>query len=159
RLLKDVEGRLSRRAVTLNRVLEINMFPNIGAIRHPLPYEILGRIRRHFVGRVVPLAAATALNALLTVALRPLATPHLAASDDRMYGLVMSIVVLVSTAADGGAGLLVPAHYGPASASERARLFVSVAVFAGIGASAAGLLLIVPWLWHYGTFSDHAIPR
>jgi O-antigen/teichoic acid export membrane protein len=70
----------------------------------------------------------------------------------------MSIVLLVSTAADGGAGLLVPAHYGPASASERARLFVSVAVFAGIGASAAGLLLIVPWLWHQGTFSDHPIP-
>jgi O-antigen/teichoic acid export membrane protein len=134
------------------------MFPNIGAIRHPLPCEILGRIRRHFVGRVVTLAAATAFNAILSVALLPLATRHLGASDYGMYGLVMSVVLLVSTAADGGAGLLVPAHYGPASASERARLFVSVAVFAGIGASAAGLLLIVPWLWHHGTFSDHAIP-
>jgi len=66
--------------------------------------------------------------------------------------------MLVSAAADGGAGLLVPAHYGSASASERARLFVSLALFAGIAATAAGLLMIVPWLWHHGTFSDQAIP-
>src|SRR5262245_13636359 len=136
----------------MNCVLEIKMFPTKGAMRRPVPCEILGRIRRHFVGRVVTLGAATAFNAILSVALLPLATRHLGASDYGIYGLVISIVMLVSAAADGGAGLLVPAHYGPASASERARLFVSVAVFAGIGASAGGLLLIVPWLWHHGTF-------
>ena len=108
------------------------MFPKMGALKYPLPYEILGRIRAHFVGRVVTLAAATAFNAILSVALLPLATRHLEASDYGIYGLVISIVMLVSTAADGGAGLLVPALYGPASASERARLFVSLAVFAGI---------------------------
>jgi len=134
------------------------MFPNLGAEKRPVPYEILGRIRGHFVGRVVTLAAATAFNAILSVALLPLATRHLGASDYGIYGLVISIVVSVSAAADGGAGLLVPAHYGSASASERARLFVSLAIFAGIAASAAGLLMIVPWLWHRGTFSDQAIP-
>jgi len=134
------------------------MFPNMGAIRRPVPYEILGRIRRHFVGRVATLAAATTFSAILSVALLPLATRQLGASDYGIYGLVISIVVLVSAAADGGAGLLVPAHYGSASASERARLFVSVAIFAGIAASAAGLLMIVPWLWHHSTFSDQAIP-
>src|SRR5262245_24242125 len=134
------------------------MFPNIGAIRHPLPYEILGRIRRHFVGRVVTLAAATAFNAILSVALLPLATRHLGASDYGIYGLVISIVVLVSAAADAGAGLLVPAHYGSASASERARLFVSLAMFAGMAASAAGFLMTIPWLWHRGPFSDQIIP-
>jgi O-antigen/teichoic acid export membrane protein len=134
------------------------MFPSMGAMRRPVLREILGRVRRHFVGRVMTLAAATAFNAILSVALLPLATRHLGASDYGIYGLVISIVMLVSAAADGGAGLLVPAHYGPASESERARLFVSLAVFAGIGASAGGLLLIVPWLWHHGTFSDHAIP-
>jgi O-antigen/teichoic acid export membrane protein len=61
-------------------------------------------------------------------------------------------------AADGGAGLLVPAHYGSASASERARLFVSLAPFAGIAASLAGFLMIVPWLWHHGPSSDQPIP-
>jgi O-antigen/teichoic acid export membrane protein len=142
----------------MSRVLEIKMFPTPGAIRRLVPYEILARIRAHFVGRVLTLAAATAFNAILSIALLPLATRHLGASDYGIYGLVISIVMLVSTAADGGAGLLVPALYGPASASERARLFVSLAVFAGIGASAGGLLLIVPWLWHHGTFSDHAIP-
>src|SRR2546421_2444453 len=135
------------------------MFPNMGAIRRPVAYEILGRIRRHFVGRVVTLAAATAFNAILSVALLPLATRHLEASDYGIYGLVISIVILVSAAADGGAGLLVPAHYGSASESERARLFVSVAIFAGIAASAAGLLVIIPWLCHHGPFSDQGVPR
>src|SRR6266478_9090949 len=134
------------------------MLPNMNNKSRFVPYEILGRIRRHFVGRVVTLAAATAFNAILSVALLPLATQHLGASEYGTYGLLMSIVVLVGAASDGGAGLLVPAHYGSASASERGRLFVSLAIFAGIAASAAGLFMIVPWLWHHGTFSDQAIP-
>src|SRR5262245_17272296 len=143
----------------MNCVLEIKMFPTKGAVRRPVPYEILGRIRRHFVGRVVTLGAATAFNAILSVALLPLATRHLEASDYGIYGLVISIVMLVSAAADGGAGLLVPAHYGSASESERARLFVSVAIFAGIAASAAGLLVIIPWLCSHRHFSDQGGPR
>ncbi len=143
----------------MNRVLEIKMFPTMGAVKRPLPCEILDRIRAHFVGRVVTLAAATAFNAILSVALLPLATRHLGASDYGIYGLVISIVILVSAAADGGAGLLVPAHYGSASESERARLFVSVAIFAGIAASIAGLLIIIPWLCHHGPFSDQGVPR
>jgi hypothetical protein len=74
------------------------MCPNLGAVKRPVPYEILGRIRGHFVGRVVTLAAATAFNAILSVALIPLATRHLGASDYGIYGLVISIVVLVSAA-------------------------------------------------------------
>jgi len=135
------------------------MFPKVGALKHPVLYEIFVRIRAHFVGRVVTLAAATAFNAILSVALLPLATRHLEASDYGIYGLVISIVILVSAAADGGAGLLVPAHYGSASESERARLFVSVAIFAGGAASAAGLLVIIPWLCHHGPFSDQGVPR
>ena len=61
----------------MNRALEIKMLPTMGAMGRPVPYEILGRIRRHFVGRVVTLAAATAFNAILSVALLPLATRHL----------------------------------------------------------------------------------
>jgi O-antigen/teichoic acid export membrane protein len=142
----------------MNRVLEIKMFPTLGVVKRPLPCEILDRIRAHFVGRVVTLAAATAFNAILSVALLPLATRHLGASDYGIYGLVISIVILVSAAADGGAGLLVPAHYGSASASERARLFVSLAMFAGIAASAAGLFMIIPWLLYHGPFSKQAVP-
>jgi len=47
------------------------MFPNLGAVKRPVPYEILGRIRRHFVGRVVTLAVATAFNAILSVVFYP----------------------------------------------------------------------------------------
>ena len=93
----------------MNRVLDIKMFPTPEAVMRLVPCEILGRIRRHFVGRVMTLAAATAFSAILSVALLPLATRHLGASDYGIYGLVMSIVVLVSAAADGGAGLLVAA--------------------------------------------------
>src|SRR5262249_47927768 len=69
---------------------ERSMFPKVGSLKHPLPHEILGRIRRHFVGRVVTLAAATAFNAILSVALLPLATRQLGASDYGIYGLVIS---------------------------------------------------------------------
>jgi O-antigen/teichoic acid export membrane protein len=134
------------------------MFASWGNKKLSAPSEILGRFRTHFVGRVVTLAAATAFNAILSVALLPLTTRHLGASDYGTYGLLISIVMLVSAAADGGAGLLVPAHYGPASASERARLFASLAVIAGLGASAAGLLLITVWPWQHVVFSDQAIP-
>src|SRR5262245_41412964 len=112
------------------------MFGSWGNEKLFAPFEILGRIRTHFVGRVVTLAAATAFNAILSVALLPLTTRHLGASDYGTYGLLISIVMLVSAAADGGAGLLVPAHYGPASASERARLFASLVVIACLVASA-----------------------
>ena len=47
------------------------MFPNLGAVKRPVPFEILGRIRRHFVGRVVTLAVATAFNAILSVVFYP----------------------------------------------------------------------------------------
>jgi hypothetical protein len=70
------------------RVLEIKMFPNMGAMGRPLSYEILGRIRRHLVGRVVTLAAATAFNAILSVALLPLATRQLMTA-----GITMLFVV------------------------------------------------------------------
>src|SRR5262245_6826829 len=135
---------------------EIDMFASRGDKRNATR-QILGRMRRHFVGGVVTLAATTALNALLSIALLPLATRHLGVNDYGIYGLLMSIVVLVGSAADGGASLLVPAHYGPASASERARLFVSLAMLAGTAASTAGLLLIILWTWQHGTFSDQTI--
>ena len=110
------------------------------------------------MGRVMTLAAATAFAATLSLVLLPLTTRQLELSDYGTYGLLMSIVALVGAATDGGASLLVPAHYGLASASERARLFSSLAVFTGIGASIAGLFLIILWAWQHGTFSGQAIP-
>jgi hypothetical protein len=96
----------------MNRRREIKMFPNVGIMRCSLPYEIFDRIRRHFVGRVVTFTAATALT-------RSSRLPYYLSQPGiwGIYGLAMSIVVLVSAAADGGAGLVVQAHYGPASAS------------------------------------------
>ena len=120
---------------------------------------MLGRIRKHFVGRIAALGAATAFHAILALALLPLATRQLGAGDYGTYGLLMSIVALVCAAVDGGASLLVPAHYGPASATERARLFVTLVAFAGTGAGAAGLFLILVWVWQHGTFAGQVISR
>jgi hypothetical protein len=64
----------------------IETFVGSGGRRSSALDEILGRIRTHFVGRVVTLAAATAFSALLSVALLPLTTQHLQASD---YGLTV----------------------------------------------------------------------
>jgi O-antigen/teichoic acid export membrane protein len=134
------------------------MFAKRGKSRCRVSYEMVGRFRSHFVGGVALLAAATAFHAILSIALLPLATRHLGAGDYGAYGLVMSIVALVGATVDGGAGLLVPAHYGPGSASDRAGLFATLALFASIGATAAGFVLIILWAWHHGTFSDQVIP-
>jgi O-antigen/teichoic acid export membrane protein len=115
--------------------------------------KILGRIRTHLVGRVMTLASAIALHAILCVALLPLATRVLSAADYGTYALLMSIVALVGAAADGGAGLLLPVHYSPASASERGRLFVSLALFSGVGAIASGLFLVGLWIWQSSALS------
>ena len=120
--------------------------------------RIVNRIRRHFVGRVLTLGAATIFCAILSIALLPLATRQLGASDYGTYGLLMSIVALVAAAADGGATLLIPAHYGLASASERARLFASIAVFAGMAASVAALFLLVLWTRQHGSVSGVSVP-
>ena len=133
------------------------MLASMGVERNSLS-EILGRIRRHLVGRVVTLASAIAFHAILSVALLPLATKVLSATDYGTYALFMSIVALVSAAADGGAGLLLPAHYGPASASERGRLFASLAVFAGSCGIASGLSLISLWIWQHNAFSVQPTP-
>ena len=65
------------------------------------------------MGRVVALASAIAFHAMLSVALLPLTTQVLSATDYGVYVLLMSVVALVGAAADGGAGLLLPAHYAP----------------------------------------------
>src|SRR5260221_3851151 len=117
------------------------MFPDPGAAKRLVPYEILDRIRRHFVGRVATLAAATTFNAILSVALLPLATQHLGTSGYAIYSLLMSIVLLVSAAADCCAVTLVTSHSGCASPSERARRVASLALCSGSGAPAAASLM------------------
>ena len=67
-----------------------------------------------------------------------------------------SMVALVGAALDGGASVLLPAHYGPASTAERGRIFASLTLFALLGASVAGLLLIFYWSWHHSIFVEQS---
>lgn len=97
------------------------------------------------------------LSIILSVALLPLATRILHASDYGTYALLMSIVALVGTAMDGGGNLLLPARYGTALKLERGRIFGSVAAIAAIGATTIALLLVSFWIWRQGAFADRAI--
>jgi O-antigen/teichoic acid export membrane protein len=133
--------------------VRLQMLATTGLERRSALFEILGRVRLRLVGRIGTLASAIALQAILSVALLPLATKVLSAADYGTYALFMSIIAIVGAAADGGAGLLLPAHYGPASALERGRLFASLAVFACSCGIAGGLFLITLWFWRQNAFS------
>lgn len=117
----------------------------------------LGRLRRNFAGRVLALAAATALQILLAVALLPLATRVLSAQDFGVYGLLMSVVALVAAVSDGGAGLVLPAKFEAAPANERPRLVASLALVSLAVSASAGLLLVVLWPWRHILFPDGAL--
>lgn len=120
--------------------------------------KFLCRFQGHFTGRVATLAAAIGFSAIVSLALLPITTRILHAKDYGTYAWLMSAVVLVSAAIDGGAGLLLPAHYGPASRSERGRIFASVAIVATAGTSAVGLLLVGLWTWRYGAIPNPPLP-
>src|SRR5262245_2045579 len=138
--------------------VRFEMLASVGVDRASALCEFLDRIRRHLVGRVATLASAIALHAILSITLLPFATRVLSATDYGTYALFMSIVALVGTAADGGAGLLLPAYYGAAPASERGRLFACLAVFAGSCGIAGGLSLISLWIWQPSALSVQPAP-
>ena len=104
--------------------------------------NLLFAVRNHFAGRVAAMIAATVFSTIVSIALLPLATRTLHAADYGSYALLMSIVTLVGTAMDGGASLVLPASYGPASAHERGRLFATFAAVAVLGSAAFALLLV-----------------
>jgi O-antigen/teichoic acid export membrane protein len=78
------------------------------------------------------------------------------ASDFGSYAILMSIVALVGAALDGGASILLPAHYGSASTAERGRIVASLTLFALLAASSAGLLLVGCWSWHHALFVEQS---
>ena len=114
------------------------------------------RLQSHLLGRVATLAGAITLSALVSLIMLPFTTRVLHASDFGTYAILMSMVALVGAALDGGASLLLPAHYGPASTAERGRIFASLTLFALLGASVAGLLLIFYWSWHHSIFVEQS---
>jgi O-antigen/teichoic acid export membrane protein len=116
--------------------------------------RMLRRFQTRLLGRFAILAGAIVLSALVSLIMLPFSTMVLHAGDFGTYAMLMSIVALVGTAIDGGASILLPAHYELASGPERGRIFSSLAVFAVLCASAAGLLLIGFWLWHHSVFAE-----
>lgn len=120
--------------------------------------KLLSRIRAQFVGRVATLAATVLFSALLSLALLPLATRILHASDYGIYALLMSVVMLASGAMDGGCGLLLPAHYGIADKSERGRIATSLVLVSAVSSGTVALLLVGLWFWWHSQFASLVIP-
>ncbi len=114
--------------------------------------KLLRQFQTRLLGRFATLAGAIMLSAVVSVALLPFTTSVLQATDYGTYAMLMSIVALVSAAMDGGAGVLLPAHYGLASARDRGPILSSLAIVGGLSASAAGLVLIGVWLWYDSAF-------
>jgi len=85
---------------------------------------------------------AIAFSSIISVGLLPLTPRTLNATEYGIYAMLMSIVTLVGNAMDGGASLLLPAFYGPASPPDRRRLFGTIAAVAAAGASIAALLVV-----------------
>ena len=114
------------------------------------------RLQSRVLGRVATLAGAIALSALVSLIMLPFTTRVLHASDFGSYAILMSVVALVGAAFDGGASILLPAHYGPASTAERGSIFASLALFGLLGSGGAGLLFIGCWSWHHALFVEQS---
>jgi len=114
---------------------------------------MLRRFQTRLLGRFATLAGAIAFSALVSIVMLPFSTKVLHAGDFGTYAVLMSIVALVGTAIDGGASILLPAHYGLAPVAERGRMLASLAGFALLGSSAASLLLVGASFWHQSLLS------
>ena len=100
-----------------------------------------GRLRRS----VMALAAVSALQAIFSIALLPIATLVLAAEDFGTYALLMSLVALAVGLADGGGALALPAHFGLAQDQDRGRMIASFAALSGLIGVVLALVLVALW--------------
>lgn len=114
--------------------------------------------RAHFIGRVATLGIATFLSAVLSIALLPIATKSLHASDYGTYALLTSIIILVSSAMDGGSTLFLPAVYHHGSPRERARMFVTSAVIAACGGSVICITALAVEQYFHTPLFDSLVP-
>lgn len=109
------------------------------------PSALLTRIRAAIIGRVFVLALSVLFSAVLSLLLLPFATSVLDVADYGAYAILISAVTVGSAAIDGGAGIIMPASYSPATSHERARLFGSVAIIVGVAAFFVGLAGFLAW--------------
>ncbi|MFT4276123.1 MAG: oligosaccharide flippase family protein [Rhodopseudomonas sp.] len=107
--------------------------------------SFLAAARGHFAGRVLLFLGATALQALLAVAILPLTTLKLTAADFGYFALLMSLTAFANAMGDGGGALALPAHYGAQPASERRRMMASFFVVSLGLSTALAALFVAAW--------------
>lgn len=94
-------------------------------------------------GSVALLATASGLQAMLAIAIFPIATLFLEAAEFGVYALLMSCVALAIAVSDGGSALAIPAHFEPADSDARGRMIVTFAAISGTLGLAAGIFLLL----------------
>ncbi|MCG2630716.1 oligosaccharide flippase family protein [Bradyrhizobium sp. WYCCWR 13023] len=107
----------------------------------------LAALRGRFAGRVLLFVSATVFQALLSVAILPLTTVVLTASDFGCFALMMSWAALASAFGDAGGSLALPANYSIASIPERRRMLSSFFVVSLLFSSSLAVLFLAAWPW------------
>jgi O-antigen/teichoic acid export membrane protein len=102
-------------------------------------------LHQKFGGRVVLLAAATFLQAGLSIAVLPFTTLVLTATDFGNYALMMSLAIFANAMGDGGGALALPAHYSAITHLERRRMLGSFFLVSLALSSAIAILFLAAW--------------
>lgn len=100
---------------------------------------------RRFTGQVMTNLVANVIQALLGVALIPLATRILGPEDYGVYGMAIVVVGLVGALCETGAGYVLYGHFADVQEGERRELFSSLLVLSAAAGIAAAALLWALW--------------
>ena len=100
---------------------------------------------RRFTGQVMTNLVANVIQALLGVALIPLATRILGPEDYGVYGMAIVVVGLVGALCETGAAYVLYGHFADVQEGERRELFSSLLVLCAATGIAAATLLWALW--------------
>ncbi|MBB4376193.1 Membrane protein involved in the export of O-antigen and teichoic acid [Bradyrhizobium sp. Rc3b] len=102
-------------------------------------------IRGQLAGRILFFLAATGLQIALAIAILPLTTIVLTATDFGYFALMMSLAAFVNAVTDGGGSLALHAHYGVATPDERRPMVASFLLVAFSLSSILSISFVVVW--------------
>src|SRR4051812_28982857 len=98
-----------------------------------------------FVGQVFGYFGATALGAVFSIALLPLATSVLGPAEFGVYSYAMAVTALAAVLSDFGAGIVLPEHYHDLDKEERRRLLTTLLTASFTVACLLALLVFFAW--------------
>ena len=103
----------------------------------------ISAIRGRLAGRMLIFLGATFLQMVLGIALLPLTTVVLTATDFGYFALLTSVAAFANAIGDGGGSLALPAHYGVSSQDERRRMLATFFLVSFCLSSALALVFVI----------------